>query len=57
MARESEFLSLSDAALRSVIGPGSRHVALFEEAFKVRVESPGGGVAFQRNDKSGGARG
>ena len=32
MARESEFLSLSDAALRSVIGPGSRHVALIEDA-------------------------
>ena len=35
MARESEFLSLSDEALRAVIGPQSRHLALIEDAFKV----------------------
>ena len=51
MARESEFLSLSDAALRSVIGPGSRHVALIEDAFKVLVESPGGGVSINGSAK------
>ena len=41
MARESEFLSLDDRALRAVIGPNSRHVALIEDAFKVLVEAPG----------------
>ncbi|OYX14020.1 MAG: phosphate starvation-inducible protein PhoH [Brevundimonas diminuta] len=46
MARESEFLSLSDAALRAVIGPQSRHLALIEDAFKVLVETPGGGVSI-----------
>ena len=51
MARVSEFLSLSDAALRSVIGPGSRHVALIEDAFKVLVESPGGGVSINGSAK------
>ena len=51
MARESEFLSLSDQALRAVIGPNSRHVALIEDAFKVLIEAPGGGVSI-----NGGAR-
>ena len=46
MARESEFLALGDAALRAVIGPNSRHVALIEDAFKVLVEAPGGGVSI-----------
>ncbi|HEV7352932.1 MAG TPA: PhoH family protein [Brevundimonas sp.] len=46
MARSSEFLPLDDAALRAVIGPGSRHVALIEDAFKVLIEAPGGGVAI-----------
>jgi len=46
MARESEFLSLSDQALRAVIGPNSRHVALIEDAFKVLIEAPGGGVSI-----------
>jgi phosphate starvation-inducible PhoH-like protein len=46
MARESEFLSLSDAALRAVIGPNSRHLAVIEDAFKVLVETPGGGVSI-----------
>jgi phosphate starvation-inducible PhoH-like protein len=46
MARESEFLSLDDDALRAVIGPNSRHVALIEDAFKVLVETPGGGVSI-----------
>lgn len=51
MARESEFLVLDDRALRSVIGPNSRHVALIEDAFKVLIEAPGGGVSI-----NGGAR-
>jgi phosphate starvation-inducible protein PhoH and related proteins len=46
MARESEFLALDDMALRAVIGPNSRHVALIEDAFKVLVETPGGGVSI-----------
>src|SRR5690606_17184591 len=46
MARESEFLALDDAALRAVVGPNSRHVALIEDAFKVLVETPGGGVTI-----------
>lgn len=45
MARESEFLALSDEALRAVIGPNSRHIALIEDAFKVLIEAPGGGVS------------
>lgn len=51
MARESEFVPLNDAELRAVIGPNSRHVALIEDAFKVLVEAPGGGVSV-----NGGAR-
>ena len=51
MSRESEFLELDDKALRAVIGPNSRHVALIEDAFKVLVEAPGGGVSI-----NGGAR-
>jgi phosphate starvation-inducible PhoH-like protein len=46
MARSSEFLPLDDVALHAVIGPGSRHVALIEDAFKVLIEAPGGGVAI-----------
>ena len=41
----------SHAELRAVIGPNSRHVALIEDAFKVLVEAPGGGVSV-----NGGAR-
>jgi len=51
MPRESEFLALDDTALRAVIGPQSRHVALIEDAFKVLVETPGGGLSI-----NGGAR-
>jgi phosphate starvation-inducible PhoH-like protein len=47
-----EFLPLSDAALRAVSGPNSRHAALLEDAFQVLVETPGGGVSL-----SGDARG
>ncbi len=46
MARESEFLALDDVALRAVIGPNSRHLALIEDRFKVLVETPGGGVSI-----------
>ena len=46
MARESEFLALDDAALRAVVGPHSRLIALIEDAFKVLVEAPGGGVTI-----------
>jgi len=40
-----EFVPLSDAALRAVSGPNSRHIALLEDAFRVLVETPGGGVS------------
>jgi len=46
MARESEFLALDDAALRAVTGPHSRHIALIEDAYKVLVETSGGGVTI-----------
>jgi phosphate starvation-inducible PhoH-like protein len=42
----SEFLPLADEALRAVSGPGGRHAALIEDAFKVLMETPGGGVAL-----------
>ena len=44
LARDTEFLALGDDALRAVVGPGSRHLALIETAFKVLIEAPGGGV-------------
>jgi phosphate starvation-inducible PhoH-like protein len=37
---------LGDEAVRAVAGPGGRHVALIEDAFKVLVETPGGGVSL-----------
>ena len=40
-----EFVALSDAAVRAVSGPNSRHIALLEDAFHVLVETPGGGVS------------
>jgi phosphate starvation-inducible PhoH-like protein len=46
MARSSEFLALDDVALRAVTGPASRHVALIEDAFRVLIEAPGGGVSI-----------
>lgn len=46
MSRPPEFLSLSDAAVRAVSGPGGRHAALIEDAFKVLLETPGGGVSL-----------
>ena len=46
MSRPPEFLPLSDAAVRAVAGPGGRHAALIEDAFKVLLETPGGGVSL-----------
>ena len=43
---DQEFVALSDLALRSVIGPNSRHIALVENAFDVLIEGPGGGVTI-----------
>ena len=45
-ARSSEFIPLSDAELRVVVGPSSRHLALIEDAFRLLIETPGGGVAI-----------
>jgi phosphate starvation-inducible PhoH-like protein len=42
----SEFLPLSEAAVRAAWGPNGRHAALFEDAFDVLLETPGGGVAL-----------
>jgi phosphate starvation-inducible PhoH-like protein len=42
-----EFLPLSDGALRAIAGPHSRHAALVEDAFKVLIETPGGGLRLR----------
>ncbi len=42
----SEFLPLPEEALRAVAGPGGRHAALIEDAFRVLLETPGGGVSL-----------
>ncbi len=47
-----EFLPLSDAAVRAVAGPNSRHAALIEDAFRVLIETPGGGVSLSGDAKS-----
>jgi phosphate starvation-inducible PhoH-like protein len=47
MSRPPEFLPLSDDAARALSGPGGRHAALIEDAFKVLIETPGGGVSVQ----------
>ncbi len=53
MSRETrEFVPLSDAALRAVCGPNSRHAALLEDAFHVLLETPGGGVALAGDAKA-----
>ncbi len=53
MSREtSEFAPLSDAALRAVGGPNSRHAALLEDAFGVLIETPGGGVSLAGDAKA-----
>lgn len=46
MSRPPEFLPLSDAAVRAISGPGGRHAALIEDAFRVLLETPGGGVSL-----------
>ena len=51
MARASEFIALSEEALRAVTGPSSRHTALIEDAFHVLIESPGGGVSVSGSAK------
>jgi phosphate starvation-inducible PhoH-like protein len=53
LSRETrEFVPLSDAALRAVCGPNSRHAALLEDAFHVLLETPGGGVALAGDAKA-----
>jgi phosphate starvation-inducible PhoH-like protein len=51
----SEFLPLADEAVRAVAGPAGKHAALIEDAFKVLVETPGGGVSL--NGDASGRRG
>jgi phosphate starvation-inducible PhoH-like protein len=51
----SEFLPLADEAVRAVAGPAGRHAALIEDAFKVLMETPGGGVSL--NGDADGRRG
>ncbi|MDB5433494.1 MAG: PhoH family protein [Caulobacter sp.] len=53
-SRISEFLPLSDDALRAVSGPQSRHTALIEDAFGVLVETPGGGVSLDGDARARG---
>jgi phosphate starvation-inducible PhoH-like protein len=48
----SDFLPLSDTAVRAVSGPGGRHLALIEDAFRVLVETPGGGVSINGDAKA-----
>jgi len=55
MSRPPEFLHLSDAAVRAVSGPGGRHAALIEDAFKVLIETPGGGVSVAGDARGRGA--
>jgi phosphate starvation-inducible PhoH-like protein len=52
LSNAEEFLPLSDAAARAVSGPNSRHTALIEDAFRVLIETPGGGVSV-RGDQRG----
>ncbi|MBE7218654.1 MAG: PhoH family protein, partial [Caulobacteraceae bacterium] len=42
-----EFLPYDEAVVRAVAGPQSRHAALLEDAFRVLVETPGGGVRLR----------
>jgi len=46
-----DYLPLSDSAARAVAGPHSRHAALIEDAFRVLIETPGGGVSVQGDAK------
>ena len=48
MSRDGEeFLALSEDQARAISGPSSRHAALIEDAFRVLVETPGGGVSVR----------
>jgi phosphate starvation-inducible PhoH-like protein len=47
-----EFVPLSDAAVRAICGPHSRHAALLEDAFHVLVETPGGGISLSGDAKA-----
>jgi phosphate starvation-inducible PhoH-like protein len=47
-----EFIPLTEDAVRAVSGPSSRHAALLEDAFRVLVETPGGGVLL-KGDSAG----
>ncbi len=50
-----EFLPYDDAVVRAVAGPQSRHAALLEDAFRVLVETPGGGVRLRGETPARGA--
>jgi phosphate starvation-inducible PhoH-like protein len=52
LSRTPEFLPLSDTAVRAVSGPGGRHAALIEDAFRVLIETPGGGVTITGDVKA-----
>lgn len=46
-----DFLPMSEAAVRAVSGAGGRHAALIEDAFRVLIETPGGGVSINGDAK------
>jgi len=50
-AKPSDFLPLSDAAARAIAGDRGRHAALIEDAFRVLIETPGGGVSIGGDPK------
>ncbi|MBW3560156.1 MAG: PhoH family protein [Proteobacteria bacterium] len=52
MSAAQDYLPLTDTAARAVAGPNSRHAALIEDAFRVLIETPGGGVSV-RGDMKG----
>jgi phosphate starvation-inducible PhoH-like protein len=43
---------MSEAAVRAAWGPNGRHAALFEDAFDVLLETPGGGVTLNGKAES-----
>ena len=51
-AGDSEFVTLDETASRAVAGPRGRHAALIEDAFKVLIETPGGGVRLEGDARS-----
>lgn len=51
MSAVQDYLPLSDQASRAVAGPNSRHTALIEDAFRVLIETPGGGVSVRGDTK------